>query len=89
MANTKSSQKRIRVSRKRALRNQRISTTAKTSVQNARKALILNKKKDADELVPKAIQSLDKASQKGVIHKNNAARKKSRLLKQYNKLGKK
>lgn len=84
MANLRSSIKRIRSSRRRAAFNQVHRSRSKTLVKKAR-GLIAGKKLDeAQEAIRQAISALDKAAQKGVLHKNNAARRKSRLMKLYN-----
>ncbi len=51
-------------------------------VKKARVALATNEKEEAKAKVLEAVKALDKAASKGVIHKNNAARRKSRLMKQ-------
>lgn len=80
MANTKSALKHIKTSERRRLRNRAVKSAARTFVRRARTAIASG----ADETqasVAAAIQALDKAAQKGVIHRNNAARRKSRLVK--------
>lgn len=86
MANTKSSMKRIRVSAKRAARNRVYRSSARTYVKKARKA-ILEGVAPEEQLaaVREALSALDRAAERGVIHKNNAARRKSRLMKMYHK----
>lgn len=84
MANTKSSIKKIKVSKRRAERNNVYLASAQSSLKQARKAISQKKKEPAQALTDKAIRALDKAASKGVIHKNNAARRKSRLLKRLN-----
>ena len=84
MANLKSSIKRIRSSRRRAEHNRITRSTARTYVKKARRLIEEGKLEEAQEVVRKAVSALDKAAQKGVIHRNNAARHKSRLVKQLN-----
>lgn len=73
-----------RVAQKQAQRNKPINSSVKTAITKARK-LILQKDFDAaQEAVKKASVALDRAAQKGVIHRKNAARRKSRLVKQLN-----
>jgi small subunit ribosomal protein S20 len=73
-----------RVAQKKAQRNKPINSSVKTAITKARK-LILQKDFDAaQEAVKEASVALDRAAQKGVIHRNNAARRKSRLVKQLN-----
>lgn len=80
MANIQSQIKRNRQNEKRRLRNRVVRGTARTADNNARKALESGKPETREEVM-KAISALDKAAEKGVIHKNTAARRKSRLMK--------
>ena len=84
MANTKSAIKNIRKSRRRAKHNKAIYSRAHTAVRNARKLIEAGKQEQAHQAVEAAYSALDKAAIKGVIHKNNAARHKSRLMNRYN-----
>lgn len=84
MANLKSSQKRIRSSRRKAEYNQIVRSTARTYVQRARRLIDEGQLEEAQVVVQKAVSALDKAAQKGVIHPNNAARRKSRLMRHLN-----
>jgi small subunit ribosomal protein S20 len=84
MPNNKSAEKRIRQSAKRQASNRVYRGSARTAVKKAR-TLVDTGKETAPEAVEKAIQALDKAAQKGVIHPNNAARRKSRLMQALNK----
>jgi small subunit ribosomal protein S20 len=86
MANIKSAMKRIRQSEKRRLRNAAVRSTVRTSVKGARAAIGGGPADQARETLQATIQILDKAVTKGVIHKNTAARKKSRLTRQLNAL---
>ena len=83
MANTKSAIKRIKVSAKKHQRNVAVKSAAKTYVKKARSAIV-EKPDEAQADVVAAISALDRAAKKGVIHRNNAARRKSRLMKRYN-----
>jgi len=84
LTNKSSAEKAGRVAQKQAQRNKPINSSVKTAITKARK-LILQKDFDAaQEAVKNASVALDKAAQKGVIHRNNAARRKSRLVKQLN-----
>ncbi|HEX7557333.1 MAG TPA: 30S ribosomal protein S20 [Leptolinea sp.] len=83
MANIKSAIKRNKQNEKKRLRNRVFRGTARTFVAKADKALVEATPESA-EAVKKAISALDKAAEKGVIHKNNAARRKSRLMKRLN-----
>jgi len=84
LANLKSSLKRIRSSRRRAVRNQIVRSTARTYVKKARRLIAEGDLEQAEVIVRRAVSALDRAAQKGVIHRNNAARRKSRLLKLFN-----
>ncbi len=78
MANTKSAKKRVRQNSRRRLRNARVRTRARSSVRSARRAVDGGEATSPDA-VQSAIQELDRAASRGVIHPNNAARRKSRL----------
>ncbi len=80
MANTKSAIKHIRTSERRRVRNRAVKTTARTYVKRARQAIFQSPAESTAQITD-AIQALDRAAQKGVIHRNNAARRKSRLIK--------
>lgn len=81
MANTQSAQKRIRSNERKHVRNQRIRSRTRTSIRAAREALEAGNPEDARRQTLAAAGALDKAAAKGVLHKNNAARRKSRLMK--------
>ncbi len=81
MANHKSALKRIRSSERKRIRNRFFISRARTEVKNAR-ARIAEKDVDAARAATlEAIRTLDKAANKGILHPNNAARRKSRLMK--------
>ncbi len=80
MANIKSQIKRNRQNEKSRLRNRNLRGAARTAVTAAREAFTENDP-ETKEAVLKAISTLDKAAEKGVIHKNNASRRKGRLMK--------
>jgi small subunit ribosomal protein S20 len=86
MANIKSAMKRIRTSERRRVRNAAVRSTIRTAVKSARTALDGGQADQARETLHRTIQALDKAVTKGVIHRNAAARKKSRLTRQLNAL---
>ena len=77
MANIKSQKKRIKTNEKRHERNKAVRSELKTRVKSAQKAIGTDGGDDAMRL---AIKRLDMAAAKGVIHKNAAARRKSRLM---------
>jgi small subunit ribosomal protein S20 len=76
--------KRVRSSRRKGAYNHIVRSTAKTYVTKARRLIADQQFDEAQAVIQDAISALDKAAQKGVIHKNNAARRKSRLVKLYN-----
>ena len=80
MANIKSQIKRNRQNEKRRLNNRNVRGAARTAVNQARAAFDEGAPETKDAIL-KAISVLDKAAGKGVIHKNNAARRKGRLMK--------
>lgn len=79
MANIKSQIKRNRQNEKRRLHNRVFRGTARTAVTAARNAMNKNAP-ESQEAILSAISALDKAAEKGVIHKNNASRRKGRLM---------
>lgn len=82
MKRLKSGIKNVRQAKKHRIRNLKALNLLKKADKLAQKAII-SKAKDVDELIKKAISMFDKAAQKGLIHKNKAARKKSRLVFKY------
>ena len=88
MANTRSAIKRVRQNPKRRLRNRVFTGRARTYVKKALESMDSDDPKAAQEATLVAIRALDKAAEKGILHKNNAARRKSRLMKHLNALGK-
>ena len=84
MPGSTSAQKQVRVAERRRLRNKSIRSLAKTNITKAERLIFSGELKLAREAVVAAISSLDKAAEKGVIHPNNAARRKSRLMKKLN-----
>jgi small subunit ribosomal protein S20 len=88
LANTKSAIKRIKQNRKRRLRNRFFTGRARSSVKNARSVMESGELEGAREATQKALSALDKAAAKGILHKNNVARRKSRLMSRLAKLQK-
>lgn len=84
MTSKKSAQKAARVAQRKAERNRPIRSSVKTYVTKARRLILENDLDAAQEAVKQATTALDKAAQKGVFHPNNAARRKSRLMKSIN-----
>lgn len=87
MANIKSQKKRILTNEKRRVRNQAYKSELKTLVRKVREAIVAGEKDTAEAALKTAGRKLDKAVSKGVIHKNQAAQRKSKLAKQVAKLG--
>lgn len=83
MANTKSALRAIRVNARKRARRKPVVTELKTNVRNAER-MIFERDEDAETAVRAAIVALDKSANKGIIHRNNAARRKSRLMKKLN-----
>ncbi len=81
MANIKSQKKRILTNAKRAERNKAVKSELKTRVKNAKASAGTDA---ATEDVRLAVKRIDMAAAKGIIHKNTAARRKSRLMKSVN-----
>ncbi len=84
MPNTRSARKQVRVTQRRRLRNKSIQSLCKTNITKAERLIFSGELESAQEAVVAAIGSLDRAAEKGVIHPNNAARRKSRLMKKLN-----
>ena len=83
MANTKSAIKRHRQAERRRLRNRAVRSSARTMVSRARAAIDSQDPASAEQ-VRHAQSTLDVGVRKGVLHPNNAARRKSRLMKRLN-----
>ena len=82
MPNNAAAKKRMRQEQKRRLHNRNVKSLVKTQITKARFAIAADA--DAEAAVRIAVSELDRAAKKGVIHRNNAARRKSRLMKQLN-----
>ena len=81
MANIKSQIKRNKQNEKRRLRNRYFTGRARTYVKKARLAIEEGELETARQATTMAVSALDKAAEKGMLHKNNVARRKSRLMK--------
>ena len=81
MANVKSSKKRIKVTLRQTMRNRIIKSRTKTAMRKVVAACTANDAAAAKVALVGAVKTIDKAASKGVYHKNNAARKKSKLAK--------
>ena len=86
MANIKSAKKRILVINKKTLRNKMVASATKTAMKKVIAAVNAGDKAAAAEALRAATKTIDMACTKGVLHKNNASRKKSRLAKLVNKM---
>ena len=85
MANIKSAKKRIRVIARKTLRNKIVKSQTKTAIKRFLAAVESGDKDLARAALTRAISAVDRAATKGILHKNNASRKKSRLTKYYNR----
>ena len=86
MANIKSQKKRILTNETARLRNQSVKSALRTAVRGFREAIDAGEKDKAAELLSTTSRKLDKAASKGVIHKNQAANKKSALARALKKI---
>lgn len=84
MPNIKSAKKRVIVNNKRAQRNKSMNSALKTAIKKANAAIEASAA-DKEALVSAAVKKIDQATAKGLLHKNNAARKKSALVSKLNK----
>jgi small subunit ribosomal protein S20 len=85
---TASAKKQARAGVKRALRNRAVKSEVKTKVVKARKSLVGGQADQSDgyALTLEAVRALDRAASKGILHRNNAARRKARLTRQLAKM---
>ncbi len=79
MANTRSAEKRIRQTKRRTLRNKMVKSRVRTAIRRFREALTTGDREAVMAAFARASRELDKAALKGIIHKNAANRRKSRL----------
>ncbi|NLD72407.1 MAG: 30S ribosomal protein S20 [Chloroflexi bacterium] len=86
MANLRSSIKRARQNIKRRARNRAVMSRSRTAVSKATRLVATGDKDEARQAVIEAISEVDKAASKGVIHRNKAARRKSRLMAKLNSM---
>ena len=86
MANSKSAEKRARTNERRRIRNRRFRSSSRTLLRTAEQVIARADEEAAAGAVKNAVSMLDRAARKGIIHPNNAARRKSRLMAKYNKL---
>ncbi len=86
MPNIKSAKKRVITSRKKAERNTIGTSSMKTAIKKCEKAINANDKETATTALNTAIKRIDKAVSSWLVHKNKAAREKSRLTKKKNEM---
>jgi small subunit ribosomal protein S20 len=84
LPHSKSAKKEVRVAKKRQFRNKSIRSLCKTRISKAEKLIFSGELNLGREAVVDAVSVLDKAAEKRIIHANNAARRKSRLMKKLN-----
>ena len=84
MANSKSARKRILVNETKRQRNRPYRSAARTLVKRAELAIQGGDQAAAQDAVSRAVAMLDRAAGKGIVHPNNAARRKSRLMAKFN-----
>lgn len=83
LAHSPSAIKRHRQSLRRRERNRARRSAARTAVRRARELIAAGKRDEAEGAVREAVAILDRAAQKGVLHPNNASRRKSRLMRRF------
>lgn len=86
LANNKSAEKRIRIAEAKRQRNRPYVSACRTYVKKAELAIRQGDQAAAQEAVVDAVSMLDRTAGKGIIHKNNAARRKSRLMVKFNRI---
>lgn len=87
MPNTRSAAKRVRVTARRTLRNRMVKSRMRTAIRRYEAALAEGDAAASTELFQKATSQIDRAAAKGVIHRNEASRRKARLAARLNALG--
>lgn len=87
MANLKSAKKRVHVNNNKRLQNQRFKSDMRTQMKHVESFVKANDKDNAQEALKKARQRIDKAIQKGAVHRNHGERQKARLTKLVNNIG--
>lgn len=85
MPNIKSQEKRMRQAAKRRLRNRSRKSEIKTYIRKFEAALQRGDREESEFYLRKAVKALDKAAGDGIIHKNNAANRKSRIMRKFNR----
>ncbi|PZN03572.1 MULTISPECIES: 30S ribosomal protein S20 [Thermaerobacter] len=87
MPNTRSARKRVRQAERNRLRNKMYKTRIKTAIRRLEEALTGGDPTAIQEALRRAVSAIDRAAVRGAIHRNTAARKKSRLMQRLKKLG--
>ena len=87
MPNIKSAKKRVLVAQAKAMQNKAAKSALKTQIKKFDAAVAEGNRSEADIAYKVAVKAVDKAAAKGLLHKNNAAHKKSSLTIQLNKIG--
>lgn len=85
MPNIKQQEKRMRQAAKRRMRNRSRKSEIKTYIRKFEAALQRGDREESELYLKKAVKALDKAAGDGIIHKNNAANRKSRIMRKYNR----
>lgn len=88
MPNIASQKRQVRTDARRTRRNKNLRSRVKTDIGKAERLIAAGKMEDAQKAIAVAVSQLDKAAVKGVLHSNNAARRKSRLVAKLNKASK-
>jgi len=86
LPNIKQQEKRMRQAEKRRMRNKSRKSEIKTYIKKFQAALQRGDREESELYLRKAVKALDKAAGDGIIHKNNAANRKSRLMRKFNRL---
>ncbi|PSL45042.1 small subunit ribosomal protein S20 [Salsuginibacillus halophilus] len=86
MANIKSAKKRVRINEEQRVKNQAFRSSMRTAVKEFDKKVDNNDVEGANEIFTLAVQKIDKAADKNMIHKNRASRKKSRIQQRLNEV---
>ncbi len=80
MATTKSAQKSYKQANRKRVFNLRVLRKMKSAIKDVKKLILKKDIKEAENLIPQVYKAIDKAAKRGVIKKNNASRKKSRIM---------
>jgi small subunit ribosomal protein S20 len=80
VANSRSARKRIRSSERKRIRNRIVRSAVRTRIARVRRSLVSGQVGGIEEELRAAVKALDKAAEKGILHRNNAARRKSRMM---------